>query len=166
MNKEKEIVKKNPIIIYTDKKGNVELRADVEKETIWATQAQIAQLFDVERSVVTKHISNVFKDGEINQKSNVQKMHIANADRPTSLYSLDIILAVGYRTNSKKAILFRKWSTQILRNYIIKGVAVNNHRVEQLHTDSIKDIEEKILFIQETIRNRRLDQPEIDGIRR
>jgi len=94
---------KDQVILYSDKNGIVELRADTKNDTLWATQDQISQLFEVERSVVTKHINNVFKDDEVDQKSNVQKMHIANSDRPVSLYSLDIILSVGYRANSENA---------------------------------------------------------------
>ncbi len=82
----------------------------MSRETLWATQAQIAEVFGVERSVVTKHIRNILKDGEIDEKSNVQKMHIANSDKPVATYSLDIILSTGYRTNSKIAIEFRKWA--------------------------------------------------------
>lgn len=164
MNKEIQPLKDGALVIYTDSKGKVELRADIEKETMWATQAQIAELFDTDRSAITKHINNILDDGEIDMKSNVQKLHIANSDRPVTLYSLDIILAVGYRTNSKKAILFRKWATTILRAYIVEGLVVNKKRLEQLHSDSIKDIEEKVGFIQQTIRNRLLNQPEVDGI--
>jgi hypothetical protein len=106
--------KSGELIIYTNAKGGVELRADTDKETIWATQAQIAQLFDIDRTVVTKHINNVLRNKEVIEKSNVQKMHIPNSDKPVSIYSLDLILAVGYRTNSAKAIKFRQWATKTL----------------------------------------------------
>ncbi|MFT7644508.1 MAG: hypothetical protein ACI9BF_000157 [Candidatus Paceibacteria bacterium] len=90
------------MVIYQTKSGALKLRGYFSNDTVWATQAQIAEVYEIERSVVTKHIGNVFKSGEVNQKSNVQKMHIADSDKPVSLYSLDIILAVGYRTNSAK----------------------------------------------------------------
>ncbi len=127
LNTKQKKVLENNIVLYTNKDGKVELRADVRRDTLWATQEQIAQLFGSERSVVTKHISNIFKDSEVEQKSNVQKMHIANSDKPVQLYSLDIILSVGYRTNSHKAIAFRKWATTILRTYLVSGHALNTH---------------------------------------
>jgi hypothetical protein len=105
--------KKNTnIAIYKDSKGNIDFRIDADKETLWATQAQIAEVFGVDRTVVTKHILNIFKDKEIDEKRNVQKMHIANSDKPVSAYSLDIVLAVGYRSNSSRAIRFRQWATR------------------------------------------------------
>lgn len=152
------------IVIYKDKKGNVELKTDIQKETIWATQAQIATLFGIERSVVTKHINNITKIKEVSTKRNVQKMHIANSDKPVSFYSLDIILAVGYRTNSAKAIIFRQWSNKILRDYIIKGVAINTERIKKLHEAGLKDLQNKIEFIQNTIQKRELDKGEIESL--
>src|SRR3989338_3757087 len=108
----KKILKNNKnLVIYQAKSGAIELRGDFEHETLWATQAQIAKVFGIERSVATKHIRNILKDKEILEKSNVQKMHIANSDKPVTLYGLDLILAVGYRTNSSKAIQFRRWSS-------------------------------------------------------
>jgi hypothetical protein len=117
------------LVIYQTKSGALELRGDTEKETVWATQAQISEIFDIERSVVTKHIGNLFKSKEITETSNVQKMHIANSDKLVSLYSLDIILAVGYRANSAKAIEFRQWATKTLREHITKGYTINHKRI-------------------------------------
>lgn len=156
--------KQNKIVIFQDSRGNVELSADVKKETIWATQAQIAELFDIDRTVATRHINNIFKDDEISQKSNVQKMHIPSSDRPISLHSLDIILAVGYRTNSRKAIQFRQWATKTLREYIMKGIAVNTERLKQLPEKMIHDLDEKIRFIQRTIERRELNKSEVYGL--
>jgi len=96
------------VVIYQAKSGAIEFRGDFVHETIWATQADISKLFGSERSVVTKHIANILKSKEVDQKSSVQKMHIANSDKPVAFYSLDVILAVGYRTNSIRAIEFRK----------------------------------------------------------
>lgn len=123
--------KEKQLVIYQTKSGALELRGDLEKETVWATQAQIAEVFQTERSVITKHISNIFKSGEVNEESNVQKMHIANSDKPVTLYFLDIILSVGYRTNSAKAIEFRQWATKTLREHITKGYTINRKRISQ-----------------------------------
>ena len=160
----KKDIKTQNIIIYKDSKGGVSLRADTGKETFWATQAEIVRLFDVDQSVVSRHIKNIFKEGEVDEKSNMQKMHNANSDKPVLLYSLDIILAVGYRTNSSRAIKFRQWATKTLREYIVKGIAVNNDRIKNLHEKGIKDLSKKISFIQETIKKRQLDQTEVDGL--
>ncbi len=121
--------KKQDVVIYQAKSGAIELKGDFGKETIWATQAQIVKLFNVDQSVVSRHIKNIFKDGEIEQKSNMQKMHNANSDKPIMLYSLDVILGIGYRTNSKVAIEFRQWATKTLRKYIIDGYAINKNRI-------------------------------------
>jgi hypothetical protein len=130
----------NNIVIYQTKSGALELKGDATHDTIWATQAQIAEVFGVERSVVTKHINNVLKGGEVDKKSNVQKMHIANSDKPVVLYSLDIILSVGYRTNSKIAIDFRKWPTKTLREHITKGYTINKKRVAQNYDTFMKAV--------------------------
>jgi hypothetical protein len=86
-------------------------------------------LFEVDQSVVSRHIRNIFKDGEVDQKSNMHKMHIAHSDRPVTFYSLGIILAVGYRTNSATAIQFRQWATKTLRQYITEGYVVDAKRI-------------------------------------
>lgn len=123
--------KKEPpkIIIYQAKSGAIELKGDFSRETIWATQAQIVALFGVDQSVVSRHIRNIFKDGEVEEKSNMQKMHIANSDKPISLYSLDVILGVGYRTNSRVAIEFRKWATKTLHRHIVDGFTIDKKRI-------------------------------------
>lgn len=130
------------LVIYRDKKGNIEFRADISNETIWATQAQIVDLFNIDQSVVSRHIRNVFKDKEVDQKSNMQKMHIANSDKPVITYSLDVILAVGYKTNSKTAIEFRKWATKTLRSYIIDGFAINRKRISENYSQFLHVVED------------------------
>jgi prophage maintenance system killer protein len=159
-----QLKNQSQLIIYSGRNGRVELRADTEKETIWARQEDIADLFDIDRTVVTKHINNILKDKEIGQKSNVQKMHIANSDRPVSFYSLDIILAVGYRTNSAKAIKFRQWATRTLRQYLMKGVVINTERIKKLPDRIIMDLADKVGFIQRVLEKRQLDTSEVGSI--
>jgi hypothetical protein len=120
---------KNILIIYQTKNGEIVFKGDVEKETLWASQAQITELFGVDQSVVSKHIRNTFKDGEVDAKSNMQKMHIPNSDRPVTFYSLDVILSVGNRTNSKVAIDFRKWATKTLKTHIMQGYTINKKQI-------------------------------------
>lgn len=131
---------KDEMVIYQTKSGALKLKGDFLNDTIWATQAQIAKIFNIERSVITKHISNVFKNGEINEKGNVQKMHIANSSKPVNLYSLDIILAVGYRTNSASAIGFRQWATKTLKQHIIEGYTINSERITHNYNAFIKAV--------------------------
>ena len=118
-------------LIYQAKDGEIELNADIKNQNIWASQAQIVEIFKIDQSVASRHINNIFKDNEIDKKSNMQKMHIANSDKPVAFYSLDVILAVGYRTNSKTAIDFRKWATKILKGYLFEGVAINKKLISQ-----------------------------------
>ncbi|MEK7117111.1 MAG: virulence protein RhuM/Fic/DOC family protein [Patescibacteria group bacterium] len=134
--------KEQSIIIYQAKSGAIELRGDLSKETIWATQAQIVKLFNVNQSVVSRHINNLFKNGEIQEKSNMQKMHNANSDKPVALYSLDVILGIGYRTNSKVAIEFRKWATKTLKSYIVNGYAINKTRIAKNYGQFLNVIED------------------------
>jgi len=131
---------KNNIVIYQAPSGSIEFRGDFEKETIWATQIQISGLFDVDRTVVTKHINNIIKDREIDEKSNVQKMHIANSDKPVAFYSLDVILGVGYRTNSARAIAFRIWATKTLREHITKGYTINRKQIRKNYDAFMKSV--------------------------
>jgi len=138
MKKNKKIT---DIIIYQTKSGSIELKGDFTRETIWATQIQISKIFGIDRTVATKHINNLLKSREVDKKSNVQKMHIANSDKPVFLYSLDVILAVGYRTNSVRAIQFRQWATKTLRNYIVDGFVINKKQVAKNYTQFQKAVE-------------------------
>ncbi len=121
---------KKELIIYETSNGKLDIQLDLKNETIWLDREKIAQLYNIHRSGVSRHIQNIFKDGEVDEKSNVQKMHIANSDKPVEYFSLDIILAVGYRTNSAIAIKFRRWATQTLKEYIIKGFVLNTERLK------------------------------------
>lgn len=120
------------IEIYIDKKNQTLIEVQFENDTVWLSQKQITQLFQRDRTVITKHINNVFKEGELNKKSNVQKMHIANSDKPIDLYSLDVIISVGYRVKSKQGTQFRQWATNRLKDYLIQGYTINQKRLDQL----------------------------------
>lgn len=132
------------LVIFKSAKGQVKLRGDFHHETLWATQAEISEIFGVERSVVTKHINNVFKDGELEENSVCAKFaHTANDGKTYQVqsYNLDIILSVGYRTNSAKAIEFRKWATSVLRKHVIDGFTINKSRIATNYTDFMKAVE-------------------------
>src|SRR5690606_24815694 len=114
------------IIIYQTEDGQTKIQTRLEDETVWLTQEQMSELFQRERSVITKHIGNVFKEGELEEKSNVQILHISGSDRPVKYYNLDVIISVGYRVKSHRGTQFRIWATQRLREYIIKGFTLND----------------------------------------
>ncbi|GAA1224518.1 RhuM family protein [Rhodoglobus aureus] len=120
------------IVIYAAPGVELTLPLDHDRETVWASQAQIEELFGVDQSGVSRHIRNILRDDEVDQESNMQKVHIAGADRPVTLYSLDVILAVGYRANSSRAITFRRWASATLKQYLIDGAALNERRLQQL----------------------------------
>ncbi|WP_428739296.1 RhuM family protein [Sulfurimonas sp.] len=135
-------------VIYND--GELELNISVKNETIWLTQAQLSDIFEKDQSVISRHINNIFKDNEVDEKSNMQKMHIANSDKPVSFYSLDIVLAVGYRTNSPKAIRFRQWATNILKNYIQNGYVINSEKITH---QRFKELENDVSLLKSQVEN-------------
>lgn len=122
----------NSIVLFESADETVSLNVEFDGDTVWLTQKQISELFDKDRTVITRHINNVFKQGELDEKSNVHYLHIPSSDRPIKTYNLDVILSVGYRVNSSRGIEFRRWATHVLRQYIIKGHAENEKRLEQI----------------------------------
>lgn len=137
--------KENNFILYTTPEGKVKLKVLLENETIWLTQEQMRQLFDRERSVITKHIGNVFSEGELDEKSNVQNLHISGSDKPVKFYNLDVIISVGYRVKSQRGTQFRIWATQTLKEYIIKGFVLDDDRLKQGETTFGKDYFRELL---------------------
>lgn len=116
--------KQGEIILYQPDEA-VRLEVHLEDETVWLTQAQIAELFQRDRTVITKHINNVFKEKELEEKSNVHFLHIANSDKPVKFFSLDVIISVGYRVKSVRGTQFRQWANKILKEYLLKGYSIN-----------------------------------------
>ena len=134
------------IVIYRTKDGKVNLNVKFERETIWLTQKQIAQLFSTERSVITRHLKNIFGSGELYEKSNVQNLHIAFSDKPVKFYNLDAIISVGYRVNSQRATQFRIWATKTLKDYLIQGYVINQKRLAE-QSAKLKELQDTIKFI-------------------
>jgi len=122
----------NEIILYQTGELTERIEVRLENETVWLSQDQMSNLFQRDQSVISRHIRNVFKEGELDEKSNMQKMHIANSDKPIVYYNLDVIISVGYRVKSKQGTQFRIWATNVLRDYLLKGYALNQrmNRVE------------------------------------
>ena len=145
------VPKQNNFILYTTPKGEVKLNVLLENETIWLTQEQMSQLFDRERSVITKHIGNVFSEGELEEKSNVQNLHISGSDKTVKFYNLDVIISVGYRVKSQKGTQFRIWATKTLKEFIIKGFVMDDDRLKQakgvFNKDYFKELLERVRSI-------------------
>lgn len=119
------------IIIYQTEDGKTKIQTRLENETVWLTQEQISELFQRDRSVITKHIGNIFKEGELDEKSNVQNLHISGSDRPVKFYNLDVIISVGYRVKSHRGVQFRKWATARIKEYIVKGFTMNDELLKE-----------------------------------
>ena len=119
------------LFIYQTEDGKTKIQTRLESETVWLSQEQIVELFQRDQSVISRHINNVFKEGELDKKSNMQKMHIANSDKPVAFYNLDVIISVGYRVKSNRGVQFRKWATTLIKEYIIKGFALNDDLLKE-----------------------------------
>ena len=120
------------MLIYQTEDGLTKIDVSFENDTVWLSKNQMAELFQRDRSVISKHIKNVFDEGELSPESNVQNLHIANSDKPVDFYNLDVIISVGYRVKSRRGVQFRMWATNILKEYIKKGFAMDDDRLKEL----------------------------------
>lgn len=148
----------NEIILYQPD-STLSLDVRVENETVWLTQAQMSDLFQRDRTVITRHINNIFKEAELEEKSNVHFLHIAQSDKPIKLYSLDVIISVGYRVKSVRGTQFRQWANKILKDYLLRGYSVNQRllhmesRIDRRlseHDYQIKELAGKVDFFLRT----------------
>ncbi|APC92221.1 MULTISPECIES: virulence protein RhuM/Fic/DOC family protein [Francisella] len=155
------------IVIYEN--GNIELKATVENETVWLSQKQIAELFDVQRPAITKHLSNIFKSEELDENVVCSILehttkHGAIQDKKqsqkTKIYNLDVIISVGYRVNSKKATQFRIWANKVLKEYLIKGYTLNKDKLKQ---QKLQELEQTIQLIKQSLQNNAIGTNEAKG---
>lgn len=129
---------KTELVIFKAQDGNVKLDVKLEDETVWLTQNQMSELFQTTKQNVSLHLNNIFKEGELDKNSTVKEYLIVQKEgnrqvsRKTSFYNLDVIISVGYRVKSKRGVEFRKWANSILKDYILKGYALNNNRINEL----------------------------------
>ncbi len=146
------------VVLYAADRGPaVEVR--LERETVWLTQAQLAQLFHRDQSVIARHLRNVFAEGELTpDKSNMQKMHIALSDRPVTMYSLDVIISIGYRVKSTRGVQFRQWATRVLREHLVRGYTVNERRLAEL--------KQTIRLAEQVLERHRVTSSEAEGLLR
>jgi len=133
-----------PIIMYTSEDGSTQLEVKLNKETVWLSQQQMALLFNTDRTSILRHINNIYKTNELDEKSTCAKIAQVrlegkrNVNREIPYYNLDMIISVGYRVNSKNATIFRQWANKVLKQYIIKGYAINEQRLD--HYNELKDV--------------------------
>ena len=142
---------KDKIVIYQTSKKEVKLEVRLEKDTVWLDVRQMAKIFGVNRPAIVKHVSNIYKTSELDKKSTCSILEQVAADgkiRKINLYNLDMIIAVGYRVNSKHATQFRIWATKVLKNYVIKGYAINEKRLLETQ-EKFKELQIAITFLQE-----------------
>jgi hypothetical protein len=141
------------ILIYESESGQTRVDVRLDAETVWLTQEQMATLFGRERSVVTKHLRNIFKEGELDENSNVQYLHVALSDKPVKFYNLNTIISVGYRVNSKLGVQFRQWATRILREHLAQGYTLNQAKLAER---GINEAQQAIELLARTLNNQAL----------
>ncbi len=123
------------IVIYQTSDGNTSIEVKLENDTVWLSANQMASLFGRDEKTIRKHINNVFSEGELIKESNTHFLRIANSDKPVAFYTLDVIISVGYRVKSQRGTQFRIWANRILKDYLVKGYAINNNLVSQKYEE-------------------------------
>ena len=149
---EKELIpatEKNEIIVYQPEGGEFHIEVRVENETVWLTQAQMAELFSKSISVISRHIANVFAEHELEEKSNLHFLQIANSDKPVKFFSLDVIISVGYRVKSYQGTQFRRWANQVLKEHLLKGFSVNQRLIS--HENRLESLDSRVIYLEKQV---------------
>ncbi len=157
----------NGLVKYEVEEGEVIFDIDRDKETIWATQEEMAKIFDVDRTVIGRHLRNIFKDNELDEEQVCAKNAHTAADGKTYLtkfYNLDAIISVGYRVNSRKATKFRVWETNVLKRYVVDGAAVNERRIRKLPDAKLENLEGTLSMVRRLMAKTELEEGEAKGI--
>jgi Virulence protein RhuM family len=126
------------VLVYETPNGGIRVDVRLDRETVWLTQQQMAELFGRERSVITKHVRNLFDDGELEREGNVQNLHIAGSDKPVGFFSLDVIISVGYRVKSTQGTRFRQWAIRVLRDHLVRGFTLHQNRLAERGLDEAR----------------------------
>lgn len=157
---------KGQVIIYQTANGETSIDVKLENETVWLTQAQMAELFSTDRTSIAKHVSNVYKTQELDANSTCAKIAQVQIEgnrtikRPTNFYNLDMIISIGYRVNSKRGTQFRIWANKILKEYLIKGYAIN----QQAKLEQLDDLKKTVQLLSNVIANKELTADEANGL--
>ncbi len=150
-------MEENKIVIYQVEGGQTQIDVRLENDTVWLTQAQMAELFQKDQSVIARHIANVFKEGELEKDSNMQILHnTLSKYKPTAIYNLDVIISVGYRVKSKRGTAFRIWARKILKDYLVQGYAVS----DRIRRDQIDELRQLIQVVGRAIEHQPLNTTE------
>ena len=147
-----KMMEENKIIIYQTEDGQTQIDVRLENDTVWLNTNQMSILFDREESNIRRHIINVFKEGELVKENNVHFLHVNGVKKPVPFYTLDVIISVGYRVKSKRGVQFRQWANNVLKQYLIKGYAVN----ERIHKEQIGELRQLVGMLGRTIQNQPL----------
>lgn len=153
----------NDIVIYKAKDGRTSLEVNLAQDTVWLNQTQIMALFQRDQSVISRHIRNLFSEGELEQESNMQKMHIADSAKPVILYSLDVIISVGYRVKSKQGTQFRIWATQVLKEHLLRGYTVNEKRLLAQNA-RLQELQKTVELMGRLLENHDLQKDQATGL--
>jgi len=157
------------IKIFTSKDGKTEIQVKLEGETVWLNQYQLEELFETDRTSITRHISNIFKSEELSKETTsakiaqVQKEGDREITRQINFYNLDVIIAVGYRVNSKRGTEFRIWANKILKEFLIKGFSINEKRLSQ-QNEQLKELQESVKILGDVLHNKELTTDESTGL--
>ena len=148
-------MKQDQIVIYQTEDGQTQIDVRLENETVWLNVAQMASLFMKEESNVRRHVLNAFREGELERDdNNVHFLHVNGVKKPVPFYSLDVIISVGYRVHSKRGTAFRIWARKIIKDYLVKGYAVN----QRIHSEQISELRQLVQMLGRTIQNQHLEQ--------
>lgn len=146
--------------LFVSQDGQAQLEVALEQETVWLSQAQMCELFGRDQSVISRHVRNVFKEGELPEESNMQKVHIAGSDKPVALYSLDVIISVGYRVKSQRGVQFRQWATSVLKQHLVQGYTLNQKRLAERGVE----FEQAVALLSRTLSNQQLIAPSGEAV--
>ena len=135
------------IIIYQSEDGKTQLDVKLEGETVWLSTRQMAELFDKEESNIRRHVNNVFKEAELKRENNVHFLHVNGVKKPVPYYTLDVIISVGYRVHSQRGVRFRQWANSVLKQYLVKGYAIN----ENIRKQQIAELRQLVQVVGRTI---------------
>lgn len=139
----------NQIVIYQTEDGQTQIDVRMENDTVWLSANQMAMLFDRDEKTIRKHINNVFSDCEVEKESNTHFLRLAHSDKPVAFYTLDVIISVGYRVKSQRGVQFRQWANGVLKQYLLKGYAVN----ERLRREQIGELRQLVQLVGRTLHN-------------
>ncbi len=162
-------MEESEIKIYKTPDGKTSIEVKLEKDTVWLSQKQMAELFDKDSDTIGLHLRNIYKSGELDKNSTAEKYSVVqkegnrNVKRQINFYNLDAIISVGYRVNSKRGILFRKWATQLLKEYLIKGYAINQKRLEK-QSEQLNELKETIKILGNALESKNLTNDESKGL--